>query len=89
MYLLAGLLAVGFVCNLLITPVSPKLYMTGAQLDDLDRPTDGARETEAGAAVGVSTPTWLVYAAWIPVGIPIAWGIGVTVQKALLMFMQG
>jgi MFS family permease len=89
MYLLAGLLAVGFICNLLITPVSPKLYMTGAQLDALDRPTDGARETDAGAAVGVSTPTWLVYAAWIPVGIPIAWGIGVTVQKALLMFMQG
>ena len=27
MYLLAGLLAIGFICNLLIKPVSPKLYM--------------------------------------------------------------
>jgi hypothetical protein len=91
MYLLAGLLAVGFICNLLIKPVSSKLYMTGAQLDALDRPTEGARETEGGAAAaaGLSTPTWLVYAAWIPVGIPILWGIWVTLQKAVLLFAQG
>ncbi len=91
MYLLAGLLAVGFVCNLLIKPVSPKLYMTGAQLDALDRPTEGARENEPAAAAvgGLSTPTWLVYAAWVPVAIPLLWAVGVTLQKAALIFMQG
>ena len=88
MYLLAGLLAVGFICNLLIKPVSPKLYMTGAQLDALDKPTEGVQAEAATSSVG-STPTWLVYAAWVPVGIPLLWGVWVTLQKAALIFMQG
>src|SRR3569833_3017133 len=88
MYVLAGLLAIGFVCNLLIKPVSPKLYMTGAQLDALDKPTETAQVEGATTTVG-STPTYLVYAEWIPVAIPILWGVWVTLQKAALIFMQG
>jgi hypothetical protein len=92
MYVLAGLLAVGFVCNLLIKPVPKKYYMTLAQLNALDRPTEGpVRETPAAAAsaAALSTPTWLVYAAWVPVAIPLMWAVGVTLQKAALMFSQG
>jgi MFS family permease len=88
MYVLAGLLAVGFICNLLITPVSPKLYMTGAQLDALDKGTEGTQVETATSTVG-STPTYLVYAAWVPVAIPLLWGVWVTLQKAALIFMQG
>ena len=88
MYLLAGLLAVGLICNLLIKPVSPKLYMTGAQLDALDKPSEGMHVEAVTSSVG-STPTWLVYAAWVPVGIPLLWGVWVTLQKAALIFMQG
>jgi uncharacterized protein YcsI (UPF0317 family) len=30
-----------------------------------------------------------VYAAWVPVAIPLLWAVGVTLQKAALMFSQG
>ena len=32
MYVLAGLLVGGFICNLLVRPVSPKWFMTDAEL---------------------------------------------------------
>jgi hypothetical protein len=37
----------------------------------------------------MSTPTWLVYAAWVPVAIPLLWAVWVTLQKAALIFSQG
>jgi MFS family permease len=93
MYVLAGLLGVGFICNLLIKPVPAKLYMTPAQIAALDEPGEAAaaaaREAAASKGGSMSTPTWLVYAAWVPVGIPLVWAIGVTLQKAAIIFSQG
>ena len=89
MYVLAGFLALGFLCNLLIRPVSPKYNMTPEQLAALDAPKGGARMPAPAArpaADGAATPTWLVTAAWLGVGIPIAWGVWVTVQKAATLF---
>jgi hypothetical protein len=34
------------------------------------------------------TPTWLVVLAWVAVGVPIAWGVWVTLLKAAAMFSQ-
>ena len=90
MYVLAGLLAVGFVCNLLITPVPKKYYMTMAQLNALDKPTEvQGREESGSAAAAAVSPTWLVYAAWVPVAVPLLWAVWVTLQKAALIFSQG
>ena len=95
MYVLAALLAVGFICNLLITPVPKKYYMSIKQLEALDRPTEGTaapaarEEVGTGAAAAAMSPTWLVYAAWIPVAIPLLWAVWVTLQKAALIFSQG
>ncbi len=94
MYVLAGLLAVGFVCNLLIQPVAKKHYMTRAQLAELDAanpvPSASRADTRAAAAAAAEvTPVWIVAAAWVAVGIPIAWGVWVTLLKAAVMFSQG
>jgi MFS family permease len=91
MYVLAGLLGVGFICNLLIKPVPKKYYMTIAQLDALDKPAEGNARGELAAATtsAMSTPTWLVYAAWVPVAIPLLWAVWVTLQKTALIFSQG
>jgi len=91
MYILAGMLALGFVCNLLVRPVAPRYYMTAAQLAELDRPADSLPRPAATAAAGSadSTPAWVVYAAWLAVGIPIAWGVWVTLAKAAVIFSQG
>src|SRR5581483_7787854 len=42
MYILAALLAVGFVCNLLIRPVDPKHHMTAEELQALTAVKAGA-----------------------------------------------
>ncbi|HYM42821.1 MAG TPA: OFA family MFS transporter, partial [Steroidobacteraceae bacterium] len=88
MYILAGLLAAGFLCNLAVRPVAEKHYMTPQQLAALD----AASQRAAGDAVRavpravVTTPAWQLFAAWIAVGIPIAWGVWVTLQKAVILF---
>ena len=88
MYILAGLLAIGFLCNLAIRPVADKYYMTPAQIAAFD-----ARGKKAGAQAATvvggqaeTTPGWKLAAAWVAVGIPIAWGVWVTVQKAVILF---
>src|SRR6516225_120838 len=85
MYILAGLLAIGLLCNLLIRPVASQHYMTPRQ------PGVGAggRKTASTlltATSGADTGGWHVAAAWMAVGIPIAWGVWVTLQKAVVLF---
>ena len=88
MYILAGLLAAGFLCNLAIRPVAEKHYMTPQQLAALDAEQQArARATvEVRPALSAATPGWQLAAAWVAVGIPIAWGVWVTLQKAVILF---
>ncbi|MNR38232.1 hypothetical protein D3C85_1563160 [compost metagenome] len=88
LYILAGLLVLGFVCNALVRPVADKYFMTDAQLAaeqalSHDQKNDNARVLQWHAAPG-SLP--LVIAAWLVVGIPLAWGIWVTLQKTAVLF---
>jgi MFS family permease len=87
MYVLAGLLAVGFLCNLAIRPVAPAKFMTPAQLAQLDT-TQQATVTHSASPAdsGTPSPGWLLAAAWLVVGIPIAWGVWKTLQKAAVLF---
>jgi hypothetical protein len=38
MYILAGLLVVGFICNLMVKPVAERYYMTQDELDRAQPP---------------------------------------------------
>jgi MFS family permease len=90
MFILAGLLALGFICNWLIKPVNPKNYMTPLQIAADDKAqaaksgSDPKRIPAPGA--GEARPSWLVPAAWLVVWVPLAWGVWVTLQKAALLF---
>lgn len=85
--ILAGLLLVGFAANLLVRPVAARRFMTDEEL---------ARERGAGGRAGVGEPapswkpdrtTWpAVAAAWTLVGLPLAWGLLKTVEKAAALF---
>jgi MFS family permease len=88
MYILAGLLAVGFLCNLAIRPVAEKYYMTPARLAALDAESNNAAATAVTPAPrrAETTAGWQPRAAWIAVGIPLAWGVWVTLQKAVTLF---
>ena len=81
LYILAGFLAVGLVCNLLVRPVSAALFTLKP---DLKPAAPGA------APVAVATGpvgNWgLVAIAWIFVGVPLSWGVYRTVTLASRMF---
>jgi hypothetical protein len=89
-YVLCGLLALGFLCNLLVRQVASKHYMTEAELD-----AERKLVNEAVRLAGLSetqkmrldrTPaSWLV-GAWAAVGLPILWGVCMTLQKAWVLF---
>ncbi|MBA5707367.1 MFS transporter [Pseudomonas fulva] len=88
LYILAGLLVLGFICNMLIRPVADKHFMTDAQLAaeralSHDKGADGARSLEWKSAPG-SLP--LVLLAWAVVVVPLAWGVWVTLQKTAVLF---
>jgi hypothetical protein len=86
LYILAGLLVLGFICNLLVRPVNPKYFMSDAQL--------AAERAHGEKSAPVSELAWsadpsskpLVIVAWLVVGIPLAWGVWVTLQKTAALF---
>jgi MFS family permease len=89
MYILAGLLALGFICNLLIKPVDPKNYMTPEQIaadDAALKARNGHQIAATTAGAGEAQPSWLIPIAWAAVWIPLAWGVWMTLQKAVLLF---
>ena len=88
LYILSGLLVLGFICNMLIRPVADKYFMSDAQLAaeralSHDKGAEGARSLEWHAAPG-SLP-WVLLA-WAAVVVPLAWGVWITLQKTAVLF---
>ena len=89
MYIMAGLLLVGLICNLLVRPVAGKYFMTEAELAQERQltPAAGANDvSEAEAPAPARSGLLVLVLAWLAVGVPLAWGIGVTVLKAAVFF---
>ncbi|MBS0420473.1 MAG: OFA family MFS transporter [Proteobacteria bacterium] len=88
MYILAGLLVLGFICNLLIKPVDPKYYMSPEEIAAEDRTlkAQNGRPVTASPGAGEASAGWLIPAAWLAVWIPLGWGVWMTLQKAVLLF---
>jgi MFS family permease len=86
-YVLAGLLVAGFIANFLIRPLHEKWNMKEEELAVLQAKTRGAAEATAGSsAIGGRVFDARAMLAWAAVGIPLAWGIWMTVEKALVLF---
>ncbi len=85
MYVLAGLLVLGLIANAAIRPVAARWFMPAAALDALQagrsRATVAATSPETASPIG---PTAIL--AWLAVGVPIAWGVWITLAKALVLF---
>jgi MFS family permease len=90
MYILVGFLVIGFFANLLVKPVDPKHFMTDAELAEERRLAhEKAAASEAAASVAVdATPTSpvTVVLAWAAVGIPLAWGVWMTLSSVAKFF---
>jgi MFS family permease len=92
LYVLGGLLFVGFICNLLVRPVDKRHFMSEDELEEewqLSR-SKGAKPVEgveSAKSLRVSTASWAgVASAWAFVGVPLGWGILQTVNKAASLF---
>ena len=90
MYVLAGMLVVGLICNLLVKPLDNKWFMTDAELAEEKRLAhERAKASELVRAEGGSSDTVnpaMVVLAWLAVGIPLAWGIYRTSQLVMKFF---
>ena len=89
MYVLAGLLVLGFLCNLMVRPIADKYFMTAPQLaaeKQLAHDRDSiSASSGAIVATGATSPAVTAFA-WAAVGIPLAIGIWITLQKAVVLF---
>ncbi len=85
MYILAGMLVVGLVANAQVRPLAEKWFLSEAEVAVLQ--ADRAA-SQAGGSFGIGRGglTGRALLAWGFVGIPILWGIWVTVQKAAILF---
>jgi MFS family permease len=81
MYILVGFLVIGLICNLLVRPLADKWFMTPEELAQEQRLAhERAVAAEVGGA-GVDTrpsSPATVWLAWLAVGIPLAWGVYMT-----------
>ena len=87
-YTLAGLLVVGFIANLLVRPVNPKWHMSEADVTAyLAKLHEASGPVRTGSfGIGMGGITFKAVLFWLLVGIPLAWGIWITVEKALVLF---
>ena len=89
MYVLAALLVVGFVCNAFVHPVAATRFMSEEELTRERRLAhDRAAASVLIGRIGSAgkSGSVLVVLAWSAVGIPLLFGIWVTLQKALILF---
>jgi MFS family permease len=90
MYILSGLLILGLICNLLVTPVADKHFMSEEELAK-ERQLAHERDVASGGAKAVpgasgKSSLLVVVLAWAAVLIPIAWGASISIQKVAVLF---
>lgn len=88
LYILAGLLVLGFICNMLVRPVADKYFMTEAELkaEQAIGHDAGADHTTSLEWKADASTKPLAILAWLAVGIPLAWGVWITLQKTAVLF---
>ena len=82
LYILAGMLVIGLICNLLIKPVDPKWYMSQEDVAKLQAASAGGGATSGGFGIGKGGLDWQAAVFWLFVGIPLAWGVWITLESA-------
>jgi hypothetical protein len=87
MYILAGLLVVGLICNALIRPVAAKWFMKESDVADLQAKAASASAGPTGSfGIGRGGLDSGALLFWAFVSIPLAWGVWQTLQNAIKIF---
>lgn len=87
MYILAGMLLLGLICNMLVKPLSDKWYMSDEEVAKLQAKSAAADSGPTGSfGIGKGGFDGKALMAWAVVGIPILWGVWITLQKTAALF---
>src|SRR5579862_8059288 len=85
MYILCGMLVIGLICNFLIKPVAAKWYMSQDEVAKLQAASAGGAPSGS-FGIGKGGFDWQAAVFWLFVGIPLAWGVWITLQSAVKIF---
>jgi MFS family permease len=83
LYILAGMLVIGLICNWLVKPVNPKWYMSPEEVAKLQAATAAGNATSGSFGIGKGGFDWQAAVFWAFVGIPLAWGVWITLESAV------
>ncbi len=84
MYILCAMLVAGFICNYMIKPVDPKWHMSDAEVAKLQAATATSGAGPSGSfGIGKGGLDGRAALFWLFVGIPLAWGIYMTLLSAV------
>ena len=88
MYILAGMLVAGFICNMMVKPLADRWFMKPEGLAKLK--AEGAASTMSDSfGIGKGGLDAKAAMFWALVGIPLAWGAWLTLKGALAIFEAG
>ena len=87
MYILAGMLGLGLVANLLVRPLASRWFMTDRELAEVHGGVHAAPgEARGSFGIGHGRLDLSATLAWLAVGLPILWGVWITLESALALF---
>ncbi|MCJ9672033.1 MULTISPECIES: OFA family MFS transporter [unclassified Neorhizobium] len=87
MYILAGMLVLGLVANALVRPLADKWFMSDHEVASLQAKTAAANAGPTGSfGIGTGGLDAKAAIAWAVVGIPLLWGVWVTLRSSLVLF---
>jgi MFS family permease len=87
-YVLAGMLVAGFVCNYMVKPLADKWYMKPEEVAALRAEQGAAGKVAPSGSFGIGRggPDAKAAMFWAFVGIPLAWGVWQTLLSAVKIF---
>jgi MFS family permease len=88
LYVLAGMLVGGFICNFLIRPLDARWFMKPEEVAALQAKAVGAAMATPSGSFGIGKGGLDAKAAlfWAFVGVPLGWGVWITLKNALAIF---
>jgi len=86
MYILAGMLVLGMIANAMVRPVAEKWFMKDEEVAKLQAITSIPSGPIGSYGIGHGKFNVKAGLAWAVVGLPICWGVWITLSKALLLF---
>jgi MFS family permease len=86
MYVLCGMLVIGLICNYMVKPVDPKWYMSADEVAQLQAASAKGQSGSGSFGIGKGGLDMQAAIFWAFVGIPLCWGIWITLTNAAKIF---